>query len=1050
MVALAPLNSASTKVLTSPAEAAQWLREHVDQVKGTLRTDSRQLQTGDGFLAWPGAAADGRGFVAAALKAGAAACLVEAQNLHATTVPQDPRVGVYPGLKEASGAIADLYFGQPSKQLDVAAVTGTNGKTSTTWWLAQALSSLQPQRLCAVAGTLGMGSVPGANQPISLKATGLTTPDPVSWQHALRSFVDAGFGACAVEASSIGLAEHRMAGTYIRLAVFTNLTQDHLDYHGDMAHYWKAKKALFDWPQLKGAVVSVDDPHGAELAHELQARSTSLDVWTVGERTAANALSSSAKPARLSAEQVRCSAQGMQFKVMEQHDGHTEECELSCGLVGAFNVSNLLCVLASLRHWGFSLQQAVGACAALTPVPGRMQWVQPEQGSAHGQPLGVVDYAHTPDALSKVLQSLRPLAQARSGRLWCVVGCGGGRDASKRPLMSAVAAQQADRIVLTSDNPRGESPEFILSQMLLGLEGHPNVLVESDRAFAIAYAMAHAAPQDVVLVAGKGHEAYQEVAGRMLPFSDAQEIQKALQLRQAQVMFGGAEAPSLIQAWLPQAQWVPAVGASHAGSATALGQPVLRVHTDTRTLQPGDLFVALQGERFDANQFLKQARASGAVAAICTDRASLLESGLPGWVVPDSLKALGQLATAWRAKFSLPVLAVTGSNGKTTVTQMIASILRVEHPQDMVATEGNLNNEIGVPLTLLRLRSHHRIAVVELGMNHPGEIARLAAMAQPTVALVNNAQREHQEFMATVQAVAQENGAVLAALPENGVAVFPAQDAFTPLWRDLAGTRSQVRFAHPKLAATPHALQAGQDIGFQGAEVSGQCHGLGAAWQVRATYNPLRQAPQPLNFTLQVAGQHNVSNALAAAACALAAGVTPASVEAGLSAFKPVKGRSRALALQWQGRALTVVDDTYNANPDSVRAAIEVLAALPAPRLLVLGDMGEVGDSGPAFHAEVGGYALSLGIEQLLALGQQTPATVAAYPSGQPAHEQPAHQAQHFEDIAPLLEAVRRLLPQVQSVLVKGSRFMRMERVVQAIEAWSEESMPPKELAHVA
>jgi UDP-N-acetylmuramoyl-tripeptide--D-alanyl-D-alanine ligase len=373
---------------------------------------------------------------------------------------------------------------------------------------------------------------------------------------------------------------------------------------------------------------------------------------------------------------------------------------------------------------------------------------------------------------------------------------------------------------------------------------------------------------------------------------------------------------------------------------------------------------------------------------------------------------------------------------------MIASILRAEHPHDMLATEGNLNNEIGVPLTLLRLRSHHRIAVVELGMNHPGEIARLAAMAQPTVALVNNAQREHQEFMATVQAVAEENGAVLAALPENGVAVFPAKDAFTPLWQDLAGTRPQVRFAHPGLAANPHALQAGQDIGIQGAEVSAQCHGLGAAWQVRATYNALQEAPQPLNFTLQVAGLHNVSNALAAAACALAAGVSPASVEAGLSAFKPVKGRSRALALQWLGRALTVVDDTYNANPDSVRAAIEVLAALPAPRLLVLGDMGEVGDSGPAFHAEVGGYALSLGIEQLLALGQQTPATVAAYPSAQ--------QAQHFEDMAPLLEAVRRLLPQVQSVLVKGSRFMRMERVVQAIEAWSEESLPPKELAHVA
>ena len=1031
---------AAPLLLATPAQAAQWLRDLViNQGMGTLRTDSRQVQAGDAFLAWPGVVADGRGFVGTALQAGAVACLVEAEGWERTSMPQDPRVGVYRGLKEASGAIADLYFGHPSQQLDVAAVTGTNGKTSTTWWLAQALSSLQPERPCAVAGTLGMGLVPSANQPMNLQATGLTTPDPVTWQQALRSFVDAGCGVCAVEASSIGLAEHRMAGTHIRLAVFTNLTQDHLDYHGDMHSYWQAKKALFDWPNLKAAVVNIDDPRGAELAQELNTRhagNAHFDLWTVGEG------------ARLKAEQVHCSAQGMQLTVVESHEGRTQQCELSCALVGTFNVSNLLCVLASLRHWGYSLQQAVTACAALTPVPGRMQWVKLDQPCAEELPLGVVDYAHTPDALAKVLQSLRPLAQARGGDLWCVVGCGGGRDASKRPLMSAMAAQQSDRMVLTSDNPRWESPELILSQMLLGLEGQPNVLVESDRALAIAYALAHAAPQDVVLVAGKGHEAFQEVAGRHLPFSDAAEIQKALQYRQSQVMFSGAQAPGLMQAWLSDAQWVPAKGAGL--ETSALTSSVLRVHTDTRTLRPGDLFVALQGERFDANQFLKQARASGAVAAICSDRAALIESGLSGWVVGDSLKALGQLATAWRAKFNLPVIAVTGSNGKTTVTQMIASILRAEHPQAMLATEGNLNNDIGVPLTLLGLRAHHRIAVVELGMNHPGEIALLASMAQPTVALVNNAQREHQEFMATVEAVAQENGAVLAALPANGVAVFPTQDTFTPLWQQLAAGRTQVGFAISHVRSEDGL--ADQALS---ADVWGQCQWQGAKWRVQAS-----SGAHKLNFDLQVAGQHNVTNALAAAACALAAGVSPASVEAGLSAFEPVKGRSRALTLQCQGRALTVVDDTYNANPDSVLAAIDVLSALPAPRLLVLGDMGEVGNSGPQFHAEVGDYAQSSGIELMLAMGPQTTAAVAAYQSrrGESAVSDATAvfsttnggHAQHFEDLAPLLEAVRQALPQVQSVLVKGSRFMRMERVVQALQAWSEASMSPKELAHVA
>jgi UDP-N-acetylmuramoyl-tripeptide--D-alanyl-D-alanine ligase len=297
-------------------------------------------------------------------------------------------------------------------------------------------------------------------------------------------------------------------------------------------------------------------------------------------------------------------------------------------------------------------------------------------------------------------------------------------------------------------------------------------------------------------------------------------------------------------------------------------------------------------------------------------------------------------------------------------------------------------------------------------MNHPGEIALLASMAQPTVALVNKAQREHQEFMATVEAVAQENGAVLAALPANGVAVFPTQDTFTPLWQQLAAGRTQVGFAISHVRSEDGL--ADQALS---ADVWGQCQWQGAKWRVQASSGAYK-----LNFDLQVAGQHNVTNALAAAACALAAGVSPASVEAGLSAFEPVKGRSRALTLQCQGRALTVVDDTYNANPDSVRAAIDVLAELPAPRLLVLGDMGEVGVNGAAFHAEVGQHAQAQGIERLFTLGDLAQASASAHAA-----------ATHFGDMAALQAAVLAQAAKGGSVLVKGSRFMRMERVVQAM-----------------
>ncbi len=441
--------------------------------------------------------------------------------------------------------------------------------------------------------------------------------------------------------------------------------------------------------------------------------------------------------------------------------------------------------------------------------------------------------------------------------------------------------------------------------------------------------------------------------------------------------------------------WLPAARLVGSGA-----RQFERVHTDTRSLQPGDLFVALKGERFDAHDFLEQAKSRGAVAALAQHG---LTADMPGLLVADSRQALGQLAAGWRSRFILPLIAVTGSNGKTTVTQMIASILRAWKQGGAFATEGNLNNDIGVPLTLLRLRAGHQAAVVELGMNHPGEIAYLAGLAQATVALVNNAQREHLEFMATVEAVARENGAVIESLQPSGVAVFPANEVYTPIWKTLAGSRTVLTFA-----------ESGD------ADVTASARWMGSAWQVKAS------TPQgTLDFSLAIAGRHNVKNALGATACALAAGVPLSAISVGLCAFAPVKGRSRALRLNFAGRVITLIDDSYNATPDSVRAAIDVLAELPGPRLLVLGDMGEVGDQGPAFHAEVGAHARALGVEQLFTLGTQSAHIAQSFGSGR-----------HFgDDLAALNAAVTGALSEVASVLVKGSRFMQMERVIEAITA---------------
>ena len=496
------------QTLVHPETVAQWLRA---SVTGALVCDSRRVREGDGFVAWPGAATDGRRFVVDALRTGASAAVVERDGLEAYDFRHDPRVLAVPGLKAQAGPIASAWCHEPSGALDVIAITGTNGKTSSAWWAAQLLAACN--RPAAVVGTLGMGR-PGDG----LQVTGLTTPDPVMLQHGLRAFVEQGLRACAIEASSIGLEEGRLNGTRVAVAVFTNFTQDHLDYHGSMDAYWAAKQRLFDWPGLKAAVVNVDDPHGAGLLARLQGRG--LDLWSLAID----------REARLEARGVTTTLAGLAFELVERDERGQERQRqtLSLPLVGRYNVHNLLGVLATARALGVPFAAATQACAALTPVPGRMQQAQAD---APGAPLVLVDYAHTPDALEKALQALQLLAARRGGALWVLIGCGGDRDPGKRPLMAAVAEREAHHAVLTSDNPRSEDPMAILSQMARGLSRADAARTVADRAEAIALAVREAAPADVVLIAGKGHEDYQEVRGVKLPFSDIEHARRALALR---------------------------------------------------------------------------------------------------------------------------------------------------------------------------------------------------------------------------------------------------------------------------------------------------------------------------------------------------------------------------------------------------------------------------------------------------------------------------------------------------------------------------------------
>jgi UDP-N-acetylmuramoyl-L-alanyl-D-glutamate--2,6-diaminopimelate ligase len=469
-----------------------------------LRLDSRSVQPGDVFLAVAGGTSDGRRHLGDATARGAAAALVDSDGWDgaAASIP----LRAVPQLRQQLGSLAADYYGRPSERLTSVGVTGTNGKTSCSQWIAQVLT--REGRRCAVIGTVGIG-FPGA-----LEASDLTTPDPVSLQREVRRLLDAGAQALAMEVSSIGLAQQRVEGMHFDVALFTNLTRDHLDFHETMEKYEAAKSVLFAWPGLRHAVINLDDEAGCRFA--ALARDQGVEV--IGYSACGDSAARPMAP-RLLAHDVRATAGGLSFEL--RADGNAWPIDVA--LVGHFNVANLLGVIGASYGCGISFEAAVAALPQLAPPPGRMQRVAAQSG-----PLVIVDYAHTPDALTQALEALRPMVRARNGLLWVVFGAGGDRDPGKRVPMGAAAAAGADVVVVTSDNPRTEDPARIVAQVASGAQAARQLETEVDRAQAIAQALQRAAPNDVVLIAGKGHEDYQIVGGARLPFSDLEQARRAL------------------------------------------------------------------------------------------------------------------------------------------------------------------------------------------------------------------------------------------------------------------------------------------------------------------------------------------------------------------------------------------------------------------------------------------------------------------------------------------------------------------------------------------
>ena len=976
------LNALQATTLTQVVSA---LGNYAQQQKH-LCSDSRKIESGDAFVAYAfdpldanNDKHDGRSYVDVAVRNGAGAVLWQEGKLMPTL---DIPARAVSQLNVLAGHIAHAYYDKPSEAMRMIAITGTNGKTSSAQWLAQILA--KHQLPCGIMGTLGVGF------PHAMQETGFTTPQAIEVHRYLADMRAQGARAMAMEVSSHALEQGRVNGVAYEVALFTNLSRDHLDYHGDMASYEAAKACLFTWNTLKTAVINTDDEVGLRYAQI--AEQCGVTVIGYGVNPQPNGVKH-----YLQASAIDQSGALTKFVLNVDGSSHT----VTSRLVGEFNVMNMLGVLGVCMALGLNVAECVADCAQISPAPGRMQ-----RFGGDGEPLVVVDFAHTPDALEKTLAALKPIAQQRGGQLTCVFGCGGDRDPGKRPQMGAIAQQIADRVVVTSDNPRTEVPEQIVRDILAGMTANERVQSEVHRPSAIDQTVAAAGAADVILVAGKGHEPYQDVQGVKHPYSDLAQAEQALGLWQAaQVSDDAASAERTAQA--PSST-------EHMGSCNINGEHVYfnRVSIDTRTMQPDDLLVALKGERFDAHDFLPQLKV-GQVAAVLAER---VPEGfaIPHVLVNNSHLALQDLAKSWRTQFDVPVAVVTGSNGKTTVKEMLAAIMRVAFGDDYLATRGNLNNDIGLPLTLLDMRKNHRAAVIELGMNHPGETAQLAPIVAPTVAIINNAQREHQEFMQTVEAVAQEHADVIGSVVEGGAVVFPADDEYAALWRERAQARG-LAIHDFSLDESVHAsYTARYELGLYASTVQ--------------LITPMGQCTTQIN----IPGVHNVHNALAACAACTAMGLPLDTIAKGLANFVPAKGRlqtHRLSALGASGTDVILIDDTYNANPDSVLAAIEVLANSAGRKILVLGDMGEVGDEGEAFHAEIGAHAAQRGVNVLLATGDMMRSATQAFGVG----------AQHFNDVGAMADVVRaHVQAGANTILIKGSRFMGMERVVDALLAMNQ------------
>ena len=969
-----------------------------------VTSDSRKVISGSLFVAVPGDKTDGRLFIPDAIRNGCLAVVVEGQEeVGELSVP----VIRTHDCHEAISELAAAWHGYPAEGMRLIGITGTNGKTTCSWLIEGMLvaAGYRP----GVIGTVNYRYHERDGLHI-LQEAPLTTPDPVALQRLLRTMADKGVTHVIIEVSSHALQQKRLGRTCFDVALFTNLSRDHLDYHHTMGQYFAAKQQLFQ-RHLKpsGTAVVVTGPHaeGVDWGEILCGAITNNLLIRCGI---------SAEKCEVRADKVAQTVEGFHCIM----DLRGEMVSFASSLTGGYNVLNVLAAAGVGLGLGLPNDQIREGLASVGRVPGRLERVRLPGEAVPAGPVVFVDYAHTPDALENVLNTLRDLANRR---LICVFGCGGDRDRGKRPQMGAIAARYADVVLVTSDNPRTENPETILEEIVAGvadcgMERHTleellggssqvgGYAVMGDRRKAIATACSLAAPGDSLLIAGKGHENYQ-IIGTVKHFFDDR-----------------LEAINGLVHWNERHLMAATGGKVMSGEQRTLFHEIV---TDSRKLVSSDVFVALSGEIFDGHQYIDAAIENGAAAIIAEQMPPEFRAGVLYIQVNDSLRALGDLA-AYRRRLlgrDVKIAAITGSSGKTTVKEMVAAIFAVALEgtrtgiDPLLKTRGNFNNLVGLPLSLLPLEAGNRLAVLEMGMNVPGEIARLAEIADPDIGCINNVHPAHLQGLGSIAGVASAKGELFIGMRPDAIRVVNCDDPHV---------RAQAR------------KSGGTQIGY-------------AATSGGRRHNPLIRVTRQINLgergmrftlhlgqwsrriTVPVPGSHNVGNCAAAAAISHAAGIAPEIIVQGLRHYAP--SVDKRLAISELPGGLKVVNDAYNANPASMAAGLHTMAAFGenCRRVAALGDMLELGPASADLHAGIGALAASLGYDSLLLTGAQASSVARAALAGGMSTED----VQIFPDHRAMADWLCRMLAtgnlgKGDWLLIKGSRGMRMEQLLDELE----------------